>query len=112
MTLSPINKAMTSKTRRIREPLSTPNVLALMWLFTSVSTDVNSQRTPLNEALAATWGHARVRSLICVDSIMSLEIRFSVETFVASLPVTLEGSCVRLVLYQLHDVHSDILHNS
>lgn len=30
--------------------------------------------------------------------------------FAASLPITLEGSGIRLVLYQLHDVHSDILH--
>jgi hypothetical protein len=42
----------------IRESFSTPDVLALMWLFTRVGTDVNGQRTPLDEALAATWGHA------------------------------------------------------
>lgn len=70
-----MNTAMASKTGRlfayqylfktlrvdsthIREPLSTPDVLALMWFFTRVSTDVNGQRTPLDEALAATWGHA------------------------------------------------------
>ncbi len=42
----------------IREPLSTSDVLALMWFFTRVSTDVNGQRTPLNKALATAWGHA------------------------------------------------------
>jgi hypothetical protein len=60
---------------------------------------------------------------------MSLKVRFPVETlgqavswrlhqvdsithFIASLPVTLERSCVRLVFYQLHDVHSDSVCNS
>jgi hypothetical protein len=42
----------------IREPLSTTDMLALMGLLAGVSTDVNGQRTPLDEALAASWCHA------------------------------------------------------
>jgi hypothetical protein len=42
----------------IGEPLSTTDMLALMGLLARVSTDVNGQRTPLDEALATSWRHA------------------------------------------------------
>lgn len=64
----------------IREPLPTSNVLALMRLLASVSTDVNSECASLDEAFATTRCHARIWSFICVDSIMSLKIRFAIET--------------------------------
>jgi hypothetical protein len=41
--------------------------------------DMYSQGASLDEALVASWCHAGVRSLIGVNSEMSLEIRFSVE---------------------------------
>lgn len=104
--LSSMNTTMSSETGRVREPLSTPYVLALMRLLACVSADVNGQRTPLDETLAASWCHTGVWPLICVDPIVSLKVRFSIETFIAGLPVTLEGACIRLVLYQFHDVHS------
>jgi hypothetical protein len=69
-----------NETTYIREALSTANVLTLMWFFTSVGANMNGQRTPLNEAFATAWSHARVGALICVDSIMSLKIGLSVKT--------------------------------
>jgi hypothetical protein len=44
-----------------------------------VSSNVYGQGTSLNEALATAWCHTRVRTLICMNTIMSLEIRLSVE---------------------------------
>lgn len=74
-----------------------------------MSTDVNSEGTSLDKTLATTGCHAGVWSFIRVNSIMSLKIRFTVEAFTTSLPITLERACIGLILYQLHNVHSGIL---
>lgn len=63
----------------IGEPFSTANVLALVRFLASMGSDVNSQGTSLDEALPTTLCHARVWTLIRVDSVMSLKIRFPVE---------------------------------
>lgn len=107
--LSRVNTSMTSETRRVGEPFPTADMLALVRLLASMGSDVNSQGTSLDEALPTTGCHARVWTLVGVDSVMSLEIRFPVEAFATSLPIALERSGIRLVLYQLHDVHSDVL---
>lgn len=58
----------------IGEPFATADVLALVRLLASMGSDVNCQGTSLDEALPTTRCHARVWTLIGVDSIMSLEI--------------------------------------
>jgi hypothetical protein len=63
----------------IREPFSTSYMLALVGFFAGMSTDVNGEGAPLDETLSTTWRHARVRSLICMDAVVSLEVRLSVE---------------------------------
>jgi hypothetical protein len=64
----------------IREPLSTPNVLALMRLLACMGTYMNCQGTSLDEAFPTSWSHTRVWTLIGVDSVMSLKVRLSVKT--------------------------------
>jgi hypothetical protein len=54
-------------------------MLALVRLLTGVSADVDSQGTSLNEALATARGGTSIRPLICVNSIMSLQVRLAVE---------------------------------
>jgi hypothetical protein len=102
-------------------------MLTLVWFLASMGPNMNSESTPLNEALATARSHTRVRPLIGVDTIMPLEVRLAVKALgyyisgpvnhiaskcfrylVACLPVTLEGSRIRLVLYQFHDVHPAI----
>jgi hypothetical protein len=107
----------------IGETFATTDMLAVVRLLTRVGSNMNCQSTPLDEALAATWSHARIWSLVRMNSIMSLKIRLPVETLldhqlviqlrcpsgthlVACLPVTLKWSCIGFVLYELHDVHS------
>lgn len=51
-----------------------------MWLFTSVRPDVYRQGTPLDEALAAPGIVALIWPLICVNPIMSLQIRLAVKS--------------------------------
>lgn len=63
----------------IREAFSTSGMLALMGLLARVSTDMNSKSTPLDEALATTWSHTGVWTLICMYAVMSLEVRLPVE---------------------------------
>ncbi len=63
----------------IREPFPASNMLALMRFLACVSANVNSQGTSLNKTFTTTWGHTGVRSFICMDSIMSLKVGFSVE---------------------------------
>jgi hypothetical protein len=58
----------------IREALAAANVLALVRLLTSVSANVNSQGTALDEALATARNGARVWALVRVYSVMSLEV--------------------------------------
>lgn len=50
-----------------------------MRLLASVRADVYRQGTALNEALAAPWCLAGVRSLIGVYAVMSLQVRLAVE---------------------------------
>jgi len=63
----------------IRESLSTPDMLALMRLFSGMGSDVNRQSTSLNEAFPAARCHARVRSFIRVNPIVSLKIGLPIE---------------------------------
>lgn len=44
-----------------------------------MGTNVHCQGTSLDEALSAAWGHTGVRTFICMNPIMPLEIRLSVE---------------------------------
>ena len=69
----------------IRESLSTPDMLALMGLFSSMGSYVNRQSTPLNKAFAAARCHARVRPFIRVNSIVSLKIGLAVEALETKL---------------------------
>ena len=50
-----------------------------MGLFTGMRAEMDSQGAPLNEALVAALDAAMVRALIGVYSIVSAEIRFTVE---------------------------------
>lgn len=63
----------------VRKAFAASNMLALVRLLTSVCSDVNSQGASLDEALATARGGARVRSLIGVNSIMSLQVRLAIE---------------------------------
>jgi hypothetical protein len=63
----------------IRETLSAANMLALVRLLSSVCSNMNGQGTSLDKALSAFRNGACVRSLIRVDSIMSLQITLTVE---------------------------------
>lgn len=58
----------------VGEALSTSNMLALVRLLASMCSDVDSQSTALNKALAATRRCASVRPLICVNSVVSLQV--------------------------------------
>jgi len=62
------------KRTNVRKALAAPNVRALMGLFSSVSADVDGERTPLDEALATTGRHARVGPLISVYPVVALQI--------------------------------------
>ncbi len=105
----------TGNTTHIREPFSAPDVTALVRLLARVGSDVDSQGASLNEALATSWRHTRIRPFVRVDAVVPLKIRLAIETLeyevnslffltlgitylVASLPVTLERSCIRLIL--------------
>ena len=103
--LSSVYAAMASKTGRLMvvstqstlqkadtyvgKSFATPFLLAVVRFFAGVRANMNRQCTPLNEALPAALGHARVRSFIGVDSEMSLEVRLSVEALCASQPTRL-----------------------
>lgn len=63
----------------VGETLSTPKVGALMGLLARVGADVDGKCAPLDEALPAPRSHTRVRSLIGVYSVVSLQVRLSVE---------------------------------
>lgn len=63
----------------IREAFSTSNVTTLMRLLPCVGSNVDSQSTSLDEALATLGCHARVWPLVGVNSIVSLKIPFPVE---------------------------------
>lgn len=58
----------------IREPLSASNVHTLMGLLASMGPNMDSESTPLNETFSTPGGHARIRALVGVNSIMSLKI--------------------------------------
>ena len=55
-------------------------MFATMRFFAGVGPDVHRQGTPLNEAFDATGMTAMVRPFIGMNSIMTLEIRFPIET--------------------------------
>jgi hypothetical protein len=112
----------------IGESLPTANMLALMRLLACVCTDVDGQGAPLDEALHASGRQARIWALVCVDAVMSLEIRLAVEalpmlsacgnrkqkrrgwrTYLgAGVPIALEGASRRLILNELHEFHFDM----
>lgn len=54
-------------------------MLALVRLLSRVCPDVHRQGTALDEAFSATGDVARVRSLVGVYAVVSLQIRFAVE---------------------------------
>lgn len=54
-------------------------MLALMWFLASMGANVNSESTPLDEALSTPGSHTRVGPFIGVYAIMSLQIRLPVE---------------------------------
>ena len=56
----------------VGESLAATDVLTLVRLLTGVRTDMDRQSTSLNEALSASWGHTRVRSLVGVYPVVSL----------------------------------------
>jgi hypothetical protein len=58
-------------------------MLALVWLLACVGSDVDGQSAALDEALPAARRRTRVRTLICVYSVVSLEIRLAVEALIA-----------------------------
>jgi hypothetical protein len=104
-------------------------MLAVVRLLAGVCAGVDSQGTPLDEALAAVRVVALVRALVCVYPIMPLQIRLAVEAlWVASatsssppppksplrmcthlattVPVALEGARRGgFVVNNLHDFH-------
>lgn len=63
----------------IGKRLPTTLVGALVRLLARVRAVVDCQRTLLDEALATVFHRALVRPLVCVDAVVSLEIRFPVE---------------------------------
>lgn len=54
-------------------------MLTTVWLFSGVSTIVNCQCASLNECLGAPSMGTVIRTLVGVYTIMSLEIRLSIE---------------------------------
>ena len=60
-------------------------MLTLVWLLSSVSSDVNGQGTPLNEALPAAGDRARIRSLIGMYPVVSLQIGFAIKALATSV---------------------------
>jgi hypothetical protein len=58
----------------VGKPLATAYVLALMGLLAGMGSDVDGQGTSLDEALTTSSSRARIRALVRVDSVMSLEI--------------------------------------
>lgn len=76
-----------------------------MRLLACVSSNVDGQGTPLDEALSASWRVARVWPLVCVYPVMSLQVRLAVEALSTRLPVALKGTSRRLVFDELHEFH-------
>jgi len=62
----------------IREAFAAAYTLALMRFLASMGANVNCQCTSLDEALSTAKG-TRVRPLICVYAVVSLQIRFTIE---------------------------------
>ena len=63
----------------VGEPLSAPEVLALIGLLARVRSSVHGQAVALDEALAASRLVAGVRPLICVDAVVLLKFSPSFE---------------------------------
>ena len=72
----------------IREALSATREWALMRLVTSMSTAVDSQGAALNEGLVARFVVTSVGTFIGMYSVMTLEIRFSIETLCDAVAVS------------------------
>lgn len=56
-----------------------------MGLLAGVGPDMNGQGAPLDKTLAAVGLVAGVRSLICVDTMMALQIRLAIEALQAKV---------------------------
>jgi hypothetical protein len=92
----------------IRETLSAANILALERFLSSVCLNMNGQGTSLDEALSAFRNRAYVRSLIRVDSIMSLQVTLTIEALCqlpahdwnsegeGEAPLSMIGNCTRM----------------
>lgn len=73
----------------IGKTLAAAVVFATVRFFAGVGPDVHGQGTTLNEAFDATGVAAMVRSFIGMDSIMTLEIRFPIETLLGAWGVSI-----------------------
>ena len=63
----------------IRESLATTNVLALMGLLPSMCANMDGQGASLDKAFSTSRNGASIRPLVSVYTIMSLQIRLSIE---------------------------------
>jgi hypothetical protein len=77
--LSCVDAPVPGKTGGIREALAAANMLALMRFLTSVRSDVDCERTSLDEALSASRRHTGVGPLVRMYPVVSLQVRLSVE---------------------------------
>lgn len=63
----------------VRKTFAATDKLALVGLFAGVGTDMHGQGTSLDKALLASGVVAGVWPRVCVDAVMSLQIRLAVE---------------------------------
>jgi hypothetical protein len=59
-----------------------------MWLLARVGSNMHRQGTSLDEALSAAWMAARVRPLIRMNAVVSLQVGLAIETLGAIGPGT------------------------
>lgn len=78
-----MDSSMPRQTRRVGEPLAASNMLALVRLLPRVGADVDGQGASLDEGLAAAGCRTRVRALVGVNAVVSLQVRLAVEALVA-----------------------------
>lgn len=83
-----MDSAMTGQTGGIRELLSATRLHAGVRLLAGVSPDVNVECAALNEGLPAAFLVALEWPSFCVNTVVSLQVRLPVESFVAVGPVT------------------------
>lgn len=67
------------KATHVGEPLAASNMLALVRLLPRVGADVDGQGASLDEGLAAAGCRTRVRALVGVNAVVSLQVRLAVE---------------------------------